>query len=231
MNEAEWLASVDPRAMIHALRDSDRPRKLRLFACACCRRISHLIHPSGLVAVALAESYCDGKGVTKSRLKAGCRSIPDAPYDTALWDATEAARAAAHVDLGEPHGTYSWLRAADAADYVARAVLPDDFRGGGMARWMSAPQWLPEQTSQVGLLREIFGVPFRPMWIDPEWRTGDVLNLAGAIREQHAWHTMPILADALLDAGCTNTELIEHCQASVEHARGCWALDALLTLN
>jgi hypothetical protein len=39
---------------------------------------------------------------------------------------------------------------------------------------------------------------------------------------------MPILADALQDAGCDNADVLDHCREPGEHARGCWVIDLLL---
>jgi hypothetical protein len=79
------------------------------------------------------------------------------------------------------------------------------------------------------LLRDIVGPrPFRPIIIDPRWRTSTVVDLARTICDQKAFDRMPILADALLDAGCDNEEIITHCCHSTEHVRGCWVVDLLL---
>jgi hypothetical protein len=80
-------------------------------------------------------------------------------------------------------------------------------------------------------LREVFGNPCLPA-IDPSaWQAdGDrtVVPLAQAIYEERAFDRMPILADALEDAGCTNEKLLGHLRGPGAHVRGCWAVDALL---
>jgi hypothetical protein len=86
-----------------------------------------------------------------------------------------------------------------------------------------------EAEVQVRLLREIFGNPFRPVAFDPVWRTSDVMALAKGIYDELAFDRMPILADALQDAGCDSDDLLEHCRdANATHVRGCWALDLVL---
>jgi hypothetical protein len=82
---------------------------------------------------------------------------------------------------------------------------------------------------QAELLREIFGNPFRIPEVDPRWRTSDVLGLARAIYDDRAFERMPILADALMDAGCEHEAIIGHCRGDVRHVRGCWMIDLLLT--
>ncbi len=75
---------------------------------------------------------------------------------------------------------------------------------------------------------DIFGNPFRPITIDPRWLTSTVIDLATAIYDERAFDRMPVLADALTDAGCDNEEIIAHCRNDGEHVRGCWVVDLLL---
>jgi hypothetical protein len=81
---------------------------------------------------------------------------------------------------------------------------------------------------QAGLLRDLFGNPFRPPTLDLRWRTSDVLGIVRGIYEDRAFERMPILADALMDAGCEQEAIIGHCRCDSRHVRGCWVLDALL---
>jgi hypothetical protein len=83
------------------------------------------------------------------------------------------------------------------------------------------------------LLRDLFGpFPFREVPIDPAWlasNDGVVGKLAASIYEGRVFERMPILADALEEAGCGNQEMLMHCrQQGQPHARGCWLLDDIL---
>ncbi len=78
------------------------------------------------------------------------------------------------------------------------------------------------------LIREVFGNPFRPVALDPAWLTSDVLALARGIYTDRAFDRMPILADALQDAGCNNDDILNHCREPGTHVRGCWVVDLLL---
>jgi len=81
------------------------------------------------------------------------------------------------------------------------------------------------------LLRDIFGNPFRPITIAPTWlvwNDGVTRKLAQAIYEERAFDRLPILADALEEAGCANADLLNHCRQPVEHVRGCWVIDLIL---
>jgi hypothetical protein len=79
------------------------------------------------------------------------------------------------------------------------------------------------------LLREVLGNPLRPAALDPAWLTSTVVALARGIYEQRAFDRMPILADALQDAGCTSDDILTHCRDPEQvHVRGCWVVDAVL---
>jgi uncharacterized protein DUF6331 len=64
--------------------------------------------------------------------------------------------------------------------------------------------------------------------LDPNWRTSTVLALAQGIYDERAFDRLPILADALEDAGCDNEEMLAHCRGAGPHARGCWVVDLVL---
>ncbi|HEX3149646.1 MAG TPA: hypothetical protein VHR66_16340 [Gemmataceae bacterium] len=78
------------------------------------------------------------------------------------------------------------------------------------------------------MLRDIFGNPFRPVAFDPRWRTSDSVGVARGIYEDRAFERMPILADALMDAGCDDEQVLSHCRGEGPHVRGCWVVDLVL---
>jgi hypothetical protein len=82
---------------------------------------------------------------------------------------------------------------------------------------------------EVRDLHEVFGNPFRPTAFDPAWRTSDAIALAKGIYDDRAFDRMPILADALQDAGCDSDDILNHLRdPHATHVRGCWALDLVL---
>jgi hypothetical protein len=85
-----------------------------------------------------------------------------------------------------------------------------------------------EQAQQAVLQRDIFGNPFRAVTLDPQWLTSTVLLLARGIYEDRAFDRLPILADALMDAGCDSADILDHLRGPGPHARGCWVLDLIL---
>jgi hypothetical protein len=128
----------------------------------------------------------------------------------------------------------AWSRAALACN---AAVIEAAQGIATVAHW---PVELPSQreavasarTAQIrtniNLLRDIFGNPFRPVTFDPSWRTDTVLSLARGMYESRDFSPIPILADALRDAGCDNEAILAHCRGDGPHVRGCWVVDLVL---
>src|SRR5262245_5523454 len=86
-----------------------------------------------------------------------------------------------------------------------------------------------ERRAQAGVLRDVFGNPFRPAAFDATWRTDTVVSLAQRMSEERRFPAMPILADALQDAGCENAVILAHCRdPKGVHVRGCWVVDLVL---
>jgi hypothetical protein len=89
-----------------------------------------------------------------------------------------------------------------------------------------------ERTAQADLLRDIFGpLPFHTVALNPDWfdwNDSTIMKLAQPIYDDRAFDRLPILADALEEAGCDNAELLSHLRGPGPHVRGCWALDHIL---
>jgi hypothetical protein len=79
------------------------------------------------------------------------------------------------------------------------------------------------------LLRDLCGNPFKPVQVVPSWQTPTVLALAHAIYEEKAFDRLPILADALEEAGCDHADVLNHCRHDQVHVRGCWVVDLVLS--
>jgi hypothetical protein len=85
-----------------------------------------------------------------------------------------------------------------------------------------------EQAVQCEILRCVLGNPFRSVTLDPTWLTPTVTQLAIAIYHDRSFDRMPVLADALSDAGCDNEDILNHLRQPGVHVRGCWVLDLVL---
>jgi hypothetical protein len=101
-------------------------------------------------------------------------------------------------------------------------------RSYALSRRHKQPGDRVEREAQTGLLRDIFGNPFRPVTFDHAWRTPTAVALAQQMYDSRDFSAMPILADALQDAGCDNFDVLDHCREPGPHVRGCWVVDLVL---
>jgi hypothetical protein len=233
MTEAEWLACTEPTPMLEYLRGKANDRKLRLFACASCRHIWHLLtDPRSREAVEVSEHFAD-------------HSASPETVSCAIQAAQAAAlRAdAALLYCRSDRRQHLAAHAHSLAAHLARATIASGYYdgffghiiGAGQANWAASNETggggiEPKEMSPVirALTHDIFGNPFRPVTIDRTCLTSTVTNLAQAIYDERSYERMPILADALEDAGCTNQDILAHCRKPGEHVRGCWVVDLLL---
>ncbi len=205
MTETEWLAATDPAPMLEFLKGKVSDRKLRLFVIACCRRINaRLYNQPSQTAIEIAEHYLEGKATLDDLIAA--HSAADGFYGTT--------------------GIYG----TDDSDLPARAAalasVPNCF--GIIALYRRSFRFLrpAEQASNAAILRDI--APFRPITHDPAWLTSTVTSLARQMYDSRGFSAMPILADALQDAGCDNEDILNHCRTGSVHVRGCWLVDLVL---
>jgi len=80
----------------------------------------------------------------------------------------------------------------------------------------------------TALLRELFGNVFDPVVVEPAWLTSTVRALAHQIHHRGEFDLLPVLGDALQDAGCDDEQVLDHCHRPGDHVRGCFVIDALL---
>jgi hypothetical protein len=250
--EVTTLRGVLGGASKHA---TDRQR--RLFMVACCRRIWHLLSeercakvieararyrawqegpptPSVLRRVVeLAERAADGDDLgtdlrrwlrTVSSLQLVARDHYDNPWTSAVPLSREvtATCAAASAVATASGSLFLELAASSAAEAVSYE------RGAEVRPGIGAAVDPDETAAQCDLVRDIFGRPLRLEVADPAWHTPTVLRLARGIYDDRDFGLMPILGDALEDAGCADEAVLSHLRADKPHARGCWVLDLLL---
>lgn len=250
MTESEWLTCTDPTPMLEFQRGKASDRKLRLFACACCRRIWSL--PRSEVsrkAVEVAERFADGLATVDdlNQIRKGAEQEADdcdssfgttcmhwqhhPSYSTdeeltLLQKQWHAARAFAAVawPVERHRSGAAWNEAAIRATGAVVEAVQKTFES------FSGPQvGQAEKGNQASLLREVVRLPApvgnRP-WL--AWEGGTVRHLAQGIYDDRAFDCCPILADALEEAGCPDQSILDHLREPGPHVRGCWVLDLLL---
>jgi hypothetical protein len=121
----------------------------------------------------------------------------------------------------------------NAASAVSTHSIPFPWKpthGSDNTAWFAAfaEGIAKEHRAQVPNLRDIIGNPFRPVIIDPAWRTAGVIEQARTIYDDQAFDRMPQLADTPAQAGCHGADILDHCREPGEHVRGCWVVDLLL---
>jgi hypothetical protein len=207
MTEAEWAACDEPAPMLDFLRDKATARKLRLFACACCRMVREAVRaPVDCKLIDRVEQEVRAAGHLDIDMAAYCYRpfVKIHPAQTPLTQA---------LVLGLTHQD-AWAAAQATAAHVPN--FAQDQERGDVER------------SLCQLLRDIFGNPFRPVTFYPDWRADNVLALAIGIYQVGAFGLMPILADAFQNAACQDDRILTHCRGPGPHALGCWVVDLVL---
>jgi hypothetical protein len=221
MTEQEWLACTGPDPMIFFLSRRGRAseRKRWLFACACCRLVWTVLPVRCHRLVEAVERYAD-RGASSSELLALFEGYsPHQVGVPTVPGGNQAAEAVGHLG-----GPWRWGARPTLSNLgVARSAAES------LAKTMP---WQAARELEVQLLRDIFGPPlFRPVALDRAWlgwNGGTVRRLAQAVYEDRANDALPVLADALEEAGCTDPDLLNHLRGPAPHVRGCWVIDMLL---
>jgi hypothetical protein len=256
MTEAEWLTCRDAHALEAWLPASWRKR--RLYAAACVRRVSHLLNDAGRAAVETAERFADGDAI-EAELSALLMSphrafVPVVPYEPDNlatyneYQCTADAQYAVQALLAPTHsGCHLCGKSMNTAFSRGSVVYecetcPDVWRwplnqtakflrlcaAVGSRSWDAS--FKAEGAEQAELLRDIVGNPFRPVAFAPAWRTDTAVAVARQIYDSRDFDAMPILADALQEAGCEDEQVLTHCREPRAHVRGCWVCDLVLGL-
>jgi len=256
MNEIEWLNSIDVAAMRRFLERPGSPirtrwqgwvtvpsrapneRKSQLFATACCRRMTQWLPDSFVAWLDWLDDAADGK-----------RERPQYPRDRLSWDELESRPAResiwyAMISVGaQPFIHHEVVVGAVVQAFVSLRlrseltawVIEQQERGVDVSEIPDAVQAkatnqlrIEEFAVHAAILRDLVGNPFRRVELIPAWRTRNAIELARQIYDERAFDGMPILADALEEAGCDRVEILEHCRSAGPHVRGCWVVDDVL---
>lgn len=210
MTEPEWLACDDPALLLELISDA-RPsdRKLRLFAYDCCRRLDALLSDGDRTVVAALERCAEGEIPPEKVLEAA--GVSRSPFGYTWGGSGQRA-------VAEAISVHAWAAATRARAYVVDAVRTAEGRPARAAEWKR----------QSAIIRCVFGNPFRAVPLAPEWSTDTVLALAREAYASGDFSLVPILGDALEDAGCADPAVLRHCRSEGPHARGCWVVDLSL---
>jgi hypothetical protein len=220
MTEEQWLACTDSASMpgflcfgLKVSRTKRGRRKLRLYACACCRRAWHLLPDErDRRALEVAERFADG-AASNDELESTWREMRGL------------------VTVASICGRVS-VAAAQAPSAAVSVLAWDADR---QTKGAYHPAYVAEHAVQANIVRDVFGNPFRSATIDPTWLTPTAMTLAQAAYNERRLPSgeldpprLAVLSDALEEAGCTDADILSHLRSPGPHVRGCWALDLIL---
>jgi hypothetical protein len=200
-------------------------------------------------AYAAACCRCGAASAARSTLFRDPRVTDGEPgsYQAKYWHrsdrrAAEAVSKNLYATSGSQPGEPAWeaarraSEAARATEFQAHCDLLRDLFGDYLGPLGGEGEWLPTTptlgshgmsgSEQWCLLPTSRDITLRPEWL--AWNDGRVGRLARAIYDEEAFDRLPILADYLEEAGCTNVDFLAHCRQGGTHVRGCWVLDRLL---
>jgi hypothetical protein len=223
MTEVDWLAATDPFELLDSVEEETTQRKIRLFADACCRRISRFLAAErSRNVIDVSDLYADDLA-SEEQLTTTLSEADAAGQDVGILHA-----------IGRVGQT-----AARAVIFLTPQLFVNDVIIGVIQTKVLTADATPaseamreadraELEAHASLLRDIFGNPFRPVTLNPDWLTSTAVALAKQMYESRDFSAMPILADALQDTGCDNDDILNHCRERGQHVRGCWVVDLVL---
>lgn len=213
MTEEQWLAATDPYGMLEHLKGMISERKLLLFTAACVRRnLMFPCEPEQRRVALAGEQFLSGAISPETFHDTVAASYgPEYPaklFRSRAYNAHEQSRFVSEMfRFHAAHGRYSPDDPPHADCYAVRDR---------------------ERQRHREILRELIGNPFRPATVDPAWLTSAVVPLAEGIYADCSFDRLPILGDALEEAGCDNADILAHCRTPGPHVRGCWVVDLIL---
>jgi hypothetical protein len=237
MTEQEWKSATHPSLMLNPfLLGRLSVRKLRLFQVACCRLHDDGPAPAGVDGLLdLAEQCADGL----VDLAAVQDRLVD-PADPLATPVEERVGLWPYLTLGWPDPFFVACYASPEGRAVTAAALLRCIVGNPFPRPLAAPRGIGQAVLSV-LAKLAGGSPHQPappdgnplpeVAFEPTWRTEAVVGLSQGIYDDRGFGRLPVLADALEDAGCADADILSHCRGEGPHARGCWVVDAVLGLK
>ena len=225
MTEEEWLTLDNFERLLDYAAGFGSNRLARLFGCACYRRILPMLHyAESRKAFECAELYADCL-IEKEELRAA-RLLAEQKWSRKKGHYSQVPRNCRENRVDCAIEGVRFLASASDINRVLMQRMAIAVRSAFRAEFGEDDS---QRCVYASLIRDIFGNPFRSVDFDPEWLTETTLALARTMYDARNFHAMPILADALQDAGCEDSAILDHCRyANSLHVRGCWVVDLVL---
>lgn len=221
-------------------------RKLRLITCASVRSLwSQLPDDVCRVAVQTGELFADaltaeselnsvGQHLARTRIQLDDRysetsgvALAQAPPKVRA----EFVRAVDGISISAVcvTGLLTFSQLSGVCREVPPLSLPLDDYMNGYSVVLGEYRFESDEVSDFlpPLIRDILGYPFAPVKLEKKWRTDTAKALADAMTAEGKFDRLPVLADALEEAGCDDADILSHCRGSGPHVRGCWVVDLI----
>ena len=246
MTEEEWKQSDDAAELVRFIveRGQDAAMAYRLIARvtkAVIQQIDHLFESDVQQACSILMSCLNGESAMEAWRDARSRLNFSRSQDPA--EIAKLALYSVSIPWFLLSDSYSDYR--DVTHSVNRLIdsMHLTVRAAAIGRVGSPPDWLPPghswhtqnenalleaKAEQSSIVRCVLANRFRPVTVDPRWLSSTVIDLARTIYDERLYERMPILSDALMDAGCDNENILDHCRGPGPHVRGCWVVDLIL---
>jgi hypothetical protein len=218
--EEKWLQKNDPVPLDRYLEPRLSDRKKQLFACASIRLFwDRLIDDRSKQLVEMSEAFAEGQVTIVDFLTYCFKQIDNTDVD----EKNPPPEGRKQIKLDE---VYAIRRMLGYVPSFSTSFVMEHL--SDIDNSHSSEQTLHYQAD---LLRDLFGSPFHQPKLNSDWLTWNnstVLSVAEKIYSERAFDLMPILADALQEAGCDDQRILSHCREEKVHAKGCWVVDLLL---
>jgi hypothetical protein len=243
MTEIDWQSSQDPLAMYRLLRESTTLMRTRWQGWVPVRRFHFSVRSETLFRCAVADRLMDIVGSPAARqvidhLRKEHRTIPPQPqfgqmhaYNAFLLDSRMAREGAVGTAWQALLALLGPEENRRGEGLFLAAVAQAERAAGQGDLWQRARVMETEKVAQVELLREFAGNPFHTPHLPEGWERWDeglIRAMAERVDREDDFQAVPVLGDALEDAGCTDATILAHCRATGQHQRGCWVLELLL---
>ena len=225
MTEAEWTTCKAPAPMLAFLRGSVSERKLRLVVVGRCRQTWNLLRDQGKAPAEVAELFADGFATPDELEQARWKADAEAVYQDMLHQQVQAEICNPNLSPEQEAALHRELTDRSNRLHAAMRAHMTTFRAWGLQDIALLGE------AGCSLLRDAIGNPFRSAAADSAclaWNDGAIRKMSQSIYDARAFDRLPLLADALEDAGCTDADILSHCRSGGEHVRGCWVVDLLL---
>ena len=221
------------RSALHWVKNPER--KARLYHIALVRQVWDELPWLSRVLTELAERQADGEDV-EAPLARPLEYLAEGVYLSAALSTASAPFPNRYLADYERYLLAIGYSKPSGANDAAAQLTPERLKALTWLAYNAHIEWSGPCDLSAGnghdsipIIRDIFGNPFRPVTFAPAWRTDTAVALAAQMYESRDFSAMPILADALQDAGCDSDAILHHCRdASATHVRGCWVVDRVL---